>query len=144
VEWKIYRPGDGRGTRWGAWAILVALGLYACYRFFIWGSTMKLGRLGGQEIYVGHVGALVLFVTTLLGASIACFVHTRVSSYLIEVDTEIKKTTWPGIRPWFKRSTEVWGHTYVVLFVVLVMGIFLALVDSAFLWLAQMIWYGQG
>jgi len=141
MEWKIYRPGDGRSTRWGAWGILVAFGLYACYNFFNWGSTWELGRLGTHKIHAGHVGALIIFVVTLLGSSITCFVHPRASSFLVEVDTEIRKTTWPAVRPWFKRTTEVWGHTYVILVVVVVMALFLWGVDSIFQLIAKNIWY---
>jgi preprotein translocase SecE subunit len=138
VKWSIYRPGDGRGTRWAAWGVIVTLGLFACYRFYYWGPTFPVRE---WVLSVGQAGTPFLFVLTLLGATFVCFVHPRFSVFLIEVDDEVKRTTWPDIKPWFKKTTEVWGHTYVVLFVMLAMGLFLAAIDYLFQWLAQTIWY---
>jgi len=62
-------------------------------------------------------------------------VITRISRYLREVQTELKKTNWPG-RP------ELIASTQVVLGLIAVVGVYIFLVDVSLYWLFKVLHLG--
>ncbi|HHD92509.1 MAG TPA: preprotein translocase subunit SecE [Candidatus Portnoybacteria bacterium] len=54
----------------------------------------------------------------------------KIKQYLKEVFIEAKKVAWPD-----KKTT--WQHTWIVIFMTVVIAIFLGLCDSIFTWLVK-------
>ena len=53
----------------------------------------------------------------------------KVGNFFQEAANELKKVTWPPMRPWFSPKTELWGAAYLVIILTVVMAIFIGLVD---------------
>jgi preprotein translocase subunit SecE len=64
-----------------------------------------------------------------LGVYLVAFANARIGEYLITVEGELRKVYWPKMKPWFSRTTELWGSAYVVVAVVVILSIFIYVVD---------------
>jgi preprotein translocase subunit SecE len=53
----------------------------------------------------------------------------KVGNFFQEATNELKKVTWPPMRPWFSAKTELWGSTYVVIVLTVIMAAFIGAVD---------------
>jgi preprotein translocase subunit SecE len=88
------------------------------------------GYLDFRDFHV--VGQNITF-TTLLAVVVAATAVTlllrRESTRTVsnEIVVELRRVTWPNIRPWFSAKSEVWMSTYVVIVTVIVFAfVFLA------------------
>jgi len=153
-----YKPGEGTVTRLGLFCIAVAFALFASHhwyygwrlardtavKFFDW---LHLGFLvhwtQNPDIEVGLTwgGVAAILVGVLLGTYYFVYCKPKSAEFFVQVDTELRKVTWPDITPWFKPAAKVWGATYVVLALVVVLTIFIYGVDTIFGWLAEMMFY---
>ena len=128
---KIYRPKDGKAVRWGAMAVATALGIYASHSWYYWAKVP--GRFGAQigdlPFGAGEIGGVVILLGVVLASFWICFTHARASNFLIEVEIELRKVTWPSIKPWLSTKSEVWASTYIVLAVVTILVLFVYIVD---------------
>jgi preprotein translocase subunit SecE len=135
LSWKVYRPGEGRISRLGALVAILAMGAFSAFRWYLWAEELGLRRwlprLGVHQITWAEVGAGVIMVLFALAGYRMCFVRTGPSDFLIEMEIELRKVTWPQWRPLFRSQTELWGSTYVVLLVIAALAAFVGLVDFA-------------
>jgi preprotein translocase SecE subunit len=113
---------------------MLGLGIYAAQAWFF--SYAPVGFFGlvlaGHRLSLGDVGAGILFFASLAGCLWTCFVNQKASNFLIEVEIELRKVTWPAMKPWFSSRTEVWASTYVVLAVTGILTLFVYVVDRIF------------
>lgn len=109
--------------------------LFAAYRWHGFASDVPIGQVRLPLLRVpltltaGHAGAVVLAFGGLALVYYLFFMYPRISDFLIESEGELRKVTWPSAKPWFKASTELWGATYVVIAVVVILAVFTWLVD---------------
>jgi preprotein translocase subunit SecE len=148
MGWSIYRPGEGRITRYGALVIAIGMGAFSAYRWWLWGSPRVMlpfvGRLplvGGHQLNWGEVGATVILVAFVLGGYGLAFVRPGTSDFLIETEIELRKVTWPEWKPLFRSTTELWGSTYVVIMVVAALVFFIFAVDRGLIAAANAIFF---
>ena len=128
---KIYRPQDGKAVRWGAVAVFLLLAAYAAQSWYFWSKARWGATIRGLPfgLGVGDIGMTLIFLGTVGFGYWLCFVKPKASNFLIEVEIELRKVTWPSVKPWFSTKSEVWASTYVVLAVVTVLVVFIYLVD---------------
>jgi len=157
--WKVHKPGEGTVTRLGLFVSMAAFLFYACHRWFYhwtffrdvlarwlesleWRSLLNWAFDPQIQKVVSWAGVLVLGLGC--GGLLYYYLYIKVRSaeFLVQTDMELKKVTWPRITPWFKVNTPVWGATYVVLIVVVLLGLFVFGVDWVLTWLADMAFYG--
>jgi preprotein translocase SecE subunit len=124
---------------------LVALG------YFIGGILVAMvfsNALAGGIAWINAAGWLNIYDRPLLGpdftvtsliaialsAALVAWVYTRPTAQIAsnEIVSELRKVTWPEMRPWFSAKAEVWAGTYVVIVAVVVV--------SAILFLLDMLW----
>jgi len=153
-----HRPGEGYATRLGMMLVCVAYVLFACHHFFY-------GWIFIREIFDKMFGAIGLgvltnwskdpawakkigwggtFMVALIGFYTAyyyIYVKRRTAEFLIKVDGELTKVTWPQITPWFRADTKVWGATYVVLIVVAAMTLYVFVIDVVLKFLSSWAFY---
>ena len=84
----------------------------------------------------------LILVAFMVGSYLVCFANRKAGDFLIETEIEMRKVTWPTWKPWLSPKTELWGATYVVIVLMLVIAGFIALVDVALQMIAQLIFYG--
>lgn len=140
-----YRKDQGRYARLVAFAGLVTLVCYGCFR----GGglvTVLDGWLGANNTtYVQTfplLGSLkTSTVISLALAGIAAFVihrilnRPRVADSLIETEEEMSKVTWPT---W----PETWSGTMAVVGMVLVLFVFLTIIDVVLIQVLGKLWGG--
>jgi len=145
-----YRPQDGWLVRRLFFILLVAFGGFSAYRAYIWlksyGLTVRLpgvGALGiGEHVLMwGEVAAATLIIAFFVGAYYLIFLNRRASDFLVEVESELRKVSWPEYKPVGSPKAELWGSTYVVIGVVIVMTVFVGVVDMFYNFLAKMLFY---
>lgn len=139
-----YRPRDGWLIRRAFFVMAVAFGAFAAYRMYLWAKAyrwlladvsvrypLNWGQVGGALVLAG-----VFFMTYY-------FIFMRRSSvdFLVEVERELREVAWPEYRPIGSPKAELWGSTYIVIGVVLVMTVFVGLVDFVYQALAQFVFY---
>jgi preprotein translocase SecE subunit len=156
----VYKPGEGTVTRLGLFVVAGAFVLYTAHHWFYNWSFLRNTLLKYLE-YIG-LGVLLNWTTdpgtqrvlSLAGAGgvvggglLLCYyylyVKPRSAEFLIQTDSELRKVTWPKISPWFKMETQVWGATYVVLVVVVVLALYVFGVDTILNFLAQQVFYRE-
>ena len=116
--------------RWCAAGAALAYMLFAALRWYGFMAGARTGlEVFGLPVSVGQVGATVLALGGLVLVYYLFFVHPKISDFLIESEGELRKVTWPAAKPWFRGSTELWGATYVVIAVVLILAAFTYLLD---------------
>lgn len=156
--WKVHKPGEGAVTRLGLFVTMAAFLFYACHRWYYHWTYFRdvLGRwleaLQWRGILnwafdpqiqraISWAGVLVLGVGG--GALLYYYLYVKVKTaeFLVQTDMELRKVTWPKITPWFKINTPVWGATYVVLIVVVLLAAYVFAVDWVLTWLADTAFY---
>ena len=120
----IYKPGQGFYTRvWSG----VAYGTLALWlAFFLYEKLSVIGSGGSTTKYI-QVGVAVGTVMTLglLGYWMLAL-NRRIGDFLIATEGEMKKVNWTSRK-------EIIGSTKVVVFVVVVTGVLLFVVDVFFM-----------
>ena len=137
MSWQVYRPGEGRWTRFGGLIVVLAMVAFGAYRWYLgatgrtwlpWVKTLPL--IGRHQLNWGEIGAALILIVCTLVAYRICFVRTRSSDFLIETEIELRKVTWPQWKPMFRMNTELWGSAYVVILVVAVLTFLIWTVDQ--------------
>jgi preprotein translocase SecE subunit len=154
----VYKPGEGAVTRLGFFVVLGSFILYGAHSWYYNWTFMRttllkylepigLGVLlnwttdGIMPKIVGFAGSGILIGGGLLLAYYYLYVKPRSAEFLIQTDGELRKVTWPKVSPWFKPETQVWGATYVVLVVVVLLALYVFSVDTVLNFLAQKVFY---
>ena len=115
---KVYKPSQGRITRQVTWASLAVVAILAA-----WVGQMQLGETDWERLQYVLPGALLVAGTW---AAYRLVNYPRFADFLIAVEAEMKKVSWPN-RNEEQRSTIV---VAVVTFV-------LAILLFAFDWMLQ-------
>lgn len=121
----MYKTGQGYWTRMcTAVAALVVIGLGASWLWEIVASSVRIGTI--QPIYIAAGSALV--VVGVLGWLVYYYVGVKPASveFLIATEGEMKKVNWSSRR-------EIFGSTWVVLSLVMLITLFVYLFDWVFL-----------
>jgi len=117
MAFGLYKRGQGRWARTIAAAGLSVLGIWAALQTYNWMEKYT----GAPSLYAGWwVPGLILL--TFLGFAYYVANWPKVTDFVIETETEMKKVTWPTYR-------EVLAATVVVIVVVIILGAFLFGVD---------------
>ncbi len=145
MGWKVYRPGDGKIMRTAFLAVLMILGVYTAYSWHKsdWGgATGYLPVVWDHPVTSGEVGAGVIVLAFMVGSYLVCFANRKAGDFLIETEIEMRKVTWPTWKPWLSPKTQLWGATYVVIILMLVIAGFIAFVDVLLQMAARAVFYG--
>ncbi len=135
-----YKWPQGRVMRYVAAAVGLSYLSFGVYRTYTWLVGKKLPfELGkalpegvAKVLTPGVLGSVLLLVVGAVGVYMLVFVNARIADYLISVEGEMRKVYWPKIKPWFAWSSELWGSTYVVIIVVVILSVFIRVVDMCF------------
>jgi preprotein translocase SecE subunit len=135
MTFGLYKWPQGRVVRYVAAAVILSFVGYAAYKFYAWKGDvifwgMEKARIGNLALSVGVVGAVLMAAAGSIGSYLVVFANPKVSEYLIAVEGELRKVYWPKMKPWFSRQTELWGSTYVVIAVVVILSLFIFVVDK--------------
>ncbi|HUU70964.1 MAG TPA: preprotein translocase subunit SecE [Planctomycetota bacterium] len=108
---QIYKKGQGNTARAVTALAVVAIAIF--------------GIVESWTLWMASV-PFYIAVVVMLGLAVAgvyfSLVYVRTSEFLIETQAELKKVAWPP-------KAEVKGSTLVVVFTVIVFGVFLFVVD---------------
>lgn len=135
---EVYKPSQGvyaRGITGVGGGLLAAFGGYWFHGALIDLPAVVPGaQILGIQLTWALVAAVVVFA--LLSGSVALFTtgapiglqkldrSSRASvDFLVETETELKKVSWPS-------REELTGSTFVVIFVTVVLGVYIVLVDK--------------
>ncbi len=137
---KVYKKTQGRITRQVTFAVVAGICCLAAYRFGSVLLTYHVDQKVAEKVFQGAVTASsVRRVMVLLTAAIGVFVsyrlvnYTRFADFLISVEAEMNKVSWPA-------RTELIRASIVVIVVMVVMAAALCLYDI--LWLMILRWLG--
>jgi preprotein translocase subunit SecE len=159
-RFSVHKPGEGYATRLGMMVVLMAYAAYACHHWFYnWVfirdflDAMVKGTFLGiltnwmydptATRYCAGIGTAVLAIASFLTAYYYIYIKRRSAEFLIRTDGELGKVTWPRATPWFRAETQVWGVTYVVLFVIAVLTLYVFGIDLVLQWIANNAFYGH-
>jgi preprotein translocase subunit SecE len=157
-RWRVYKPGEGTVTRLGLFITMSAFIFYACHRWFYnwtffrdvvgrwleplhWRGLVDWAYEPTAHRVISWAGVLGLGLGGGLLLYYYLYVKPKSSEFLVQTDLELRKVTWPRITPWFKVETPVWGATYVVLLVVVLLALYVFGVDWVFTFLADRAFY---
>lgn len=142
MNWQVYRPNDGTLIRRTSVVGILLFTAFGSFRWYTWMldatywfwplSDHRLPVVLGKQLNWGLTGAMLLMGLGLLAGYWVCFAHPGASNFLIETENELRKVTWPAFKPWLSSHAEVWGSTYVVISVVVLMSLYLLCVDYFF------------
>jgi len=140
----MYKKKQGKVVRWGAFTTTSVLAVFCAYRVFLgfpgvgtqvedrsqfiqWFYNVLAqipNPLANSPITVTPrlLISIALAVFLLLLLSYFCFKQRRVSDFLIDTDSEMRKVAWPT-------TSEVVNSSLVVIIVIVTMGVYLFLVD---------------
>ena len=90
---------------------------------------------------IGDVGAAVILLAVVVVSWWISFVNPRASNFLVEVEIELRKVTWPAVKPWLSTKAQVWASTYIVLAVVVILVIFVFVIDRVLSGLSELVFY---
>jgi len=108
---QIYKKGQGNTARAVMALAVVAIAIFGIVESWsIWMTSVPF-----------YVAVLVMLGVAVAGVYFS-LVHVRASEFLIETQAELKKVAWPP-------KAEVKGSTLVVVFTIVVFGVFLFVVD---------------
>ena len=136
MSWGLYKWPQGRVVRYLSALVCLSYVAFGAYRFYAWKSRTPLpfvpaGTLP-EALSLGVVGAIFLVLAASVGVYLLAFANARIADYLIAVEGEMRKVYWPKIKPWFSWSSELWGSTYVVIIVVVILSVFIRVIDVLF------------
>ena len=158
--YQAYKPGEGYATRLGIMVVAMSYTAFACYHWYYnWVLVRNFFHEGifskiylkfltqwtyGSAIegYIAGGGATLIAATGFAIAYYYIYLKRSTAEFLIKTDGELAKVQWPKMTPWFKVESPVWGATYVVLIVVVLMTAYVFGVDLILNWIAQHIFYG--
>ncbi len=112
----VYKPTQGKHTRWISFAVAMALAL--------WGGYWLSEVLAGGNLYVQY-GVPLLSAAVLSFVAFWLVNKPRMADFLIGTEGEMKKVSWSSRR-------EIIGSTKVVIFATFAMAIMLFVVDLIF------------
>ena len=142
---SFYKQKQGLITRWGTFAVLAILFLFGAYRFyynFFYTTPLEKMPQFWQWLHAKYIWKTITipaveidiplsprwlislglgFILISLSAYF-CFWHQRVSDFLIDTESEMRKVSWPT-------SKEVVGSSIVVIIAIIVLGLYLFLAD---------------
>ncbi len=147
-EGWIYKRKRGLYVRWGSVGTSMFLALYGLRSLYIsmrsdswWKKTVEIA---GREleipnpildeqwpIKVGVLGSMVLAAAMAYGLMWLFFRHQRVSEFMIDTETEMRKVSWPS---WEQLKTS----TVATVVAVFLLGVYLYVVDVVFSRLFQL------
>ncbi|MHC4915952.1 MAG: preprotein translocase subunit SecE [Planctomycetota bacterium] len=138
-----YKWPQGRVIRYLAAAVCLSYISFGTYCFWAWKSDAALpfvprGQFS-ETFSLGLVGSALLALAGAIAVYFLVFTNAKVTDYLISVEGEMRKVYWPKIKPWFAWSSELWGSTYVVIIVVVVLSVFIRVIDLVFTPLSNLI-----
>ena len=163
MAWRPHRVNDGKLLRRATALAMICFGLFGCRSWYFWQQNWTVhllnpwetsGSAEGINIFVAQwgprigvrlnldvIGTLLLFIGVLVLTYYVIFVNVRSANFLIETEGELRKVTWPAVKPWFKMDTEMWGSSYVVIFLLCLMAVVIGLWDLLLGQLANMAFY---
>jgi len=118
TAFDVYKPTQGKRTRWATFA--VGLGLTGI------GAYWLSERLEGGNVYVQYFVPLVVLAVLVFGL-FRLINRPRMADFLIATEGEMKKVSWSSRK-------EIIGSTKVVIFTTFTMAIMLYVVDLVFQW----------
>ncbi len=122
LQFSLYKPTQGRIVRQITFAALALLACMAAYELhnvdWITGWFLRLTQwgTGGRWLF------LVLFAMIGFWIGFRVVNYPRFADFLISVEAEMNKVSWPG-------KTELWRASVVVIFVIFAMAGLLFLFD---------------
>ena len=141
---SLYRPRDGWFVRRFFFVLSAAFGAFGAYRTYIWarGWTWPLSRIPIEyALNWGQVGSALILVFASAFSVYVMFMNRRSVDFLVEVERELREVAWPEYQPIGSPKAELWGSTYIVIVVVVIMTAFTGLVDMIYQTLAQFVFY---
>lgn len=132
---QLYKKKQGQILRWGTFGIASTLFLYGIYQlyFFLsqweWATKTRwfwfsIPLLGGQVVFDPRF--LISLVSAIFFVWLffyLCFQRERISDFLIDTESEMRKVSWPTFG-------EVVKSSIAVILIVFILGIYLYLVDG--------------
>ncbi len=144
VEFKYYKPGQGTWARWTAGIFGGLLSIFASHSLYLFPAMEKIDAVGNvtgrtfwgkqiaaslpgikQGLTVGLLGATLLFIAGCLATYLFAVNGRRAADFLIDVESEMHRVSWPTRPEWM-------GSSVVVIVSVVVIGGFVTLVDFLF------------
>lgn len=139
-----YKTKQGKIVRWGTFILSSLLTVFAMYRVFysfpyiniipdertefwkwVYQSLLSF-TIPGVDISITVsprlIFTLALGTVLLLVIAYVCFRNIRISDFLIDTESEMRKVSWPTLR-------EVVDSSLVVIIVIIALGIYLFVVD---------------
>lgn len=143
----MYKKNQGLYTRWGMFSSSLVLFLFGAYRLFYSFPTIDSQALGMSwgwayerwletiiplvEINVSVTPRLVIALASGVFFGLICFYlsfkHERISEFLIDTESEMRKVSWPTGR-------DVVRSSMAVILIVFLLGGFLLVSDVALNW----------
>ncbi len=124
----VYKPNQGRIVRqlsFLAIALLAGLAAFEIHRFRLF-DVLYTGLSGSRYVF------LLVFVVLGLWFAYRVVNYSRFADFLIAVEAEMNKVSWPT-------KTELWNASLVVMFVIFAMAASLFLFDMIWTSLFQLI-----
>ena len=141
---NIYKKKQGKIVRWGSFfigSLLFLFGGYRLYGSFPYIDTLPEDRpefwkkafdslfdftIPAVEIPIDVTPRLLICIAITIGLLLLLFLlvfkHKKISDFLIDTESEMRKVAWPTIN-------EVMDSSLVVIFVIIIMGLYLFFVD---------------
>lgn len=144
MVFSLYKPKQGQIVRWGSFGLTAALFVFGMVRLYnsfpylselperrapfwqmvynpLWSFTIPAVEipivLTPRLIFTLAFGAVLLLILGYL-----CFRNERISDFLIDTESEMRKVAWPTLR-------EVADSSLVVIIVIIALGVYLFAVD---------------
>jgi preprotein translocase SecE subunit len=143
VEFKYYKPGQGTWARWTSGALLSLLVLFGSHSLYLfpgmtvleggkvkgrswWGHQIVQSLPGVSEgLTVGLVISVLAFLGGCLGVYLLVVNHKRLADFLIDVEAEMHRVSWP-------QKHEFIGSSIVVFVSIAIIGSFITVIDIVF------------
>jgi preprotein translocase subunit SecE len=153
-----YKPGEGMMTRLGSFLCVLSFAAFSAHHWFYdWTlarkvvvkffSAISMGALvewtedPSTARIIAYGGVFALLIGLSWVGYYFIYQRPRTSEFLVQTDGELRKVTWPEITPWFKPEAKVWGVTYVVMIVLLVLTVYIFAVDFFFKEITHWLFY---
>lgn len=95
------------------------------YEYFI---LRELIEVVGLKLTLGHILGTVFFLVTFPLTGYLLFYNKKVVDFLVEVEGELRKVTWPEYKP-FSIRTELWRSSFVVITAMVVISVCVFIMD---------------